>query len=71
LGFVLGLRIDSPEEGAMLGMRDFGRFGDGRLQKGGPIFWRLSLAEAVRAYGDLAATAPRRSGSGAFFTTGA
>ncbi len=53
----------------MLGMRDFGRFGDERLQKGGPIFWRLWLAEAVRAYGDLAATAPERSGSGAFFTT--
>jgi hypothetical protein len=55
----------------MLGMRDFGRFGDGRLQKGGPIFWRLSLAKAVRAYGGLGATAPGRSGSGAFFTTGA
>jgi hypothetical protein len=55
----------------MLGMRDFGRFGDGRLQKGGLIFWRLSLAKAVRAYDDLAATAPGRNGFGAFCTTGA
>jgi hypothetical protein len=55
----------------MLGMTDLGRFGDERLQKGGPIFWRPSSAGAARAYGDLAATVRGRSGSGAFFTTGA
>ena len=55
----------------MLGMRDFGRFGDGRLQEGGPIFWRPSWAGAVRAYGGLAATARGPSAFGAFFTTGA
>ena len=45
----------------MQGMMDFGRFGDERLKKGGPIFWRPSWASALPAYVSLAATERGRS----------
>jgi hypothetical protein len=40
----------------MKGMRDLGSFGDERLKKGGPIFWRLWFAGARFACGGLAGT---------------
>ena len=52
----------------MQGMVDFGRFGDERLQKGGPIFWRLWLAKAAVAFVGSAAIGRERSGFDAFFT---
>jgi len=52
----------------MQGMVDLGRFGDERLQKGGPIFCRLSLARAAVAFVGSAATGRARSGFDAFFT---
>ena len=40
-----------------------GRFGDRRLEKGGPIFWAawLRRVAAVSVFGGLAATARARS----------
>ena len=49
----------------MQGMMDFGRFGDERLKKGGPIFWRPSWA-SDSAFVSLAATGRGRSGFDVF-----
>jgi len=42
----------------MHGMVDFGRFGDERLQKGGPIFWPPSWASGARVCVGSAAIGP-------------
>jgi hypothetical protein len=49
-----------------------GRFGDRRLQKGGPFFWAVSsrLAVARCGFGGLAVTGRARSGCSDFFATG-
>ena len=43
-----------------------GRFGDRRLEKGGPPYMRLWFDGLVRAFGALQGTGRRRSGSGVF-----
>ncbi len=53
----------------MDGMTELGHFGDERLQKGGPIFWRLSCLGARFACVSWEPTAPGRSGMGGFCTT--
>jgi hypothetical protein len=52
----------------MKGMRDLGSFGDERLKKGGPIFWRLWYAGARCACGGLAGTGRGKSGFSGFCT---
>ncbi len=48
-----------------------GRFGDRRLEKGGPIFWIACSASGDPGYGfvGLEATGPARSGLGDFYVT--
>jgi hypothetical protein len=52
----------------MRGMSDFGRFGDERLQKGGPICWPPSWENAAPACVGSAAIARGRSAFGGFCT---
>lgn len=52
----------------MQGMMDLGRFGDERLQKGGPIFWPLLWVSGRRVCVSLEAIEPTRSASGVFCT---
>ena len=49
-----------------------GRFGDRRLEKGGPIFCGVWLRRRDRAFGSavLERTVPARFGSAVFFGTG-
>jgi hypothetical protein len=49
-----------------------GRFGDRRLEKGGPFFWAAWLRLVVGRYGYavLAVTGRARSGSRDFYATG-
>lgn len=43
-----------------------GRFGDRRLEKGGPPFMRRWLRDLAVVFGGLRGLGPRRFGSGAF-----
>ena len=46
-----------------------GRFGDRRLEKGGPRSMRPWLSGLVRAFGALPAVGPKRCGSPVSFAT--
>jgi hypothetical protein len=55
-----GSPLDSPKGSAMTAMMDLGTFGDDRLKKRGPIFWRRYWPSKRLACVGSAATARRR-----------